>query len=105
MTTFVLALLGSGFVLGSVADVGWAGGSLGPGEFTVWWVGRPVCGGHGTEGPALPGGERREGQREQRAVERGCVLGEEEGAAGNDKFMVTDCYLDTLEAAGRARSG
>lgn len=29
-------------------------------------------------------------------MERNCVLGEEEGDVGNDKFMVTDCYLDTL---------
>lgn len=47
-------------------------------------------------GPALPGGERQKAQRQQRAVERECVLGEEEGTAGNDKFMVTDCCLDTL---------
>lgn len=62
------------------------------------WIGGPEGVGHVTRGlgPALLGGEWREGQREHHVVERNCVLGEEEGDVGNDKFMVTDCYLDTL---------
>ena len=98
--TSVLAVLGRGFVLGCAAGAGRTAGSLGP----VPGTGRPQRGGACDPelGHTLPGGRGgRKGSVNSVPWAVGAWWGAGEGAAGNDKFMVTDSPASGRSANGR----